>query len=116
MMSYGIQYAELASLVSLLVILVRSWVTVLEGGKAKITPPWVNYVGGASLFCFWTFEVGGGIAEWAVTGGHGGAFNGNINAIRGFAFSLNCLMWVVICMRNYLKISKVCLCVWSSKA
>jgi hypothetical protein len=102
---YTLSYTILASLVSLLVILVRSWVTVIDGGKAKVTPKWVNVVGAASLCAFWSFEVGGGIVEWVMVDSVDGGFNGSVNALRGFAFSLNCLMWVVVCMHYYLKIS-----------
>ncbi|GMI39629.1 hypothetical protein TeGR_g1923 [Tetraparma gracilis] len=102
---YSLSYMILASLVSLLVILVRSWVTVIDGGKAKVTPKWVNVVGAASLCAFWSFEIGGGIVEWVMVDSVDGGFNGSVNALRGFAFSLNCLMWVVVCMHYYLKIS-----------
>ena len=103
-----LQGAFASSLAVMMVILVTSWVSVIDGGKAKTTPPWIIKAGRISMFCFVFGESVGSVVEINVGGAEedGGAFYGPLNAIKGLAFAINMIIWACICFHYFNKINK----------
>ena len=86
---------------SIAITLVTSWITIVDGGKSKVTPPWALYL---SRFCisFITFdETCGALIETAVVmSRYAGSFSGRINAAKSllaacvyFVYGFTCIFY-----------------------
>ena len=54
------------------------------------------------IFC----EVFLAIIEVTIESDCESSYSGNVNAVKGLAFAILCLIWAGICLKYYLKISK----------
>eukprot|EP00520_Triparma_pacifica_P007641 CAMPEP_0118657026 /NCGR_PEP_ID=MMETSP0785-20121206/13793_1 /TAXON_ID=91992 /ORGANISM="Bolidomonas pacifica, Strain CCMP 1866" /LENGTH=246 /DNA_ID=CAMNT_0006549905 /DNA_START=34 /DNA_END=774 /DNA_ORIENTATION=+ len=74
-----------AAMISLAFLLVNSWVTIIDGGKSKKTPPWMDKLTKFSVPCAIFCEVVLAIVEIQVTPAGTGSYDGTVNAVKGFA-------------------------------
>ena len=84
------------------------WVVIIDGGKAKVIPPWIDKWQKASIAIFYTSELVMGILEIIANpenSDYAGNYSGTVNAIKGIFFSINLLIWLFICKHYYGKIS-----------
>jgi hypothetical protein len=91
-------------MVTIGILLVVSWVTIVEGGKSKKTPDWALKVRNVSLAAVYFFEPGFAIVECLVVPFEGG-WSGPLNGIKGTIFASICCVWAVICWRFGSKIA-----------
>ncbi|GMH77552.1 hypothetical protein TL16_g07448 [Triparma laevis f. inornata] len=103
---FSVLFNEYASgMISLAIMLVSSWVTIVDGGKSKKTPPWVSKLALGSMVTAFTCEIILAALEIFVNTDSIGSFDGNMNAVKGFAFAIVLGIWAAVCIRYYLKIS-----------
>ncbi|GMI41337.1 hypothetical protein TeGR_g7719 [Tetraparma gracilis] len=91
-------------MVTIGILLVVSWVTIVEGGKSKKTPDWALKARNFSLAAVYFFEPGFAIVECLVVPFEGG-WSGPLNGIKGTIFASICCVWAVICWRFGSKIA-----------
>jgi hypothetical protein len=97
-----------ASFAVILTLLVTSWVVIIDGGKAKVIPPWIAKWQMVSIAIFYTSELFMGIIEIVTNPDnktYSGNYSGTINALKGIVFTINLLIWLGICKHYYGKIS-----------
>ncbi|GMI13985.1 hypothetical protein TrVE_jg7429 [Triparma verrucosa] len=94
-----------AGMTSLAIMLVSSWVTIVDGGKSKKTPPWVSKLGKASMAVAFTVEVIGSGVEVIVSPESAGTYNGTLNAFKGLTTGFILSIWAGVCFKYYLKIA-----------
>ena len=93
-----------AAMVSLAFLLINSWVTIVDGGKAKKTPPWMDKLTKFSISFVIFVEIFLAIVEIIVVPEDVASYDGTLNAIKGFMFAALCMLWAGICLKYYLKI------------
>ena len=90
----------------ILINLVRSWVTISDGGKTQQLPQWFKLT--ARFFYVWIFmgEVCLSMAEEVIGEGAGyGGFNGTINGIKSLAVCVPWIFYMIILLHYATKIA-----------
>ena len=81
--------------IHLAVMLVTAWITIIDGGKNKSTPPWAMWYARISYGLQYIIEVLGGWFEYRVgpAGLNEGALNGNVNSVKYVHHMYICIVW-----------------------
>ena len=91
-------------MLSCAVLLVVSWVTIVDGGKAKTTPDWATKFSRISFGLILFTEVVLAFTECIITGDNG-AYDGSIDAVKGFLFAGVAASWATVCAKYGMKIA-----------
>jgi len=86
------------------VMLIESWVTIVDGGKAKVTPKWCSNGKKLTLTCIFGSEIGLCIIEIMLVP-YGGGYNGTANALKGVVFAFWAAVWGGVCAKYGWKIT-----------
>ena len=89
------------SALTLVIYLVRTWITIVDGGKSKQEPNWSKMMGRICPVIGIVGEVGGSVLENFMTDGKGvdGCFNGNVNAVKSMSYGTILFIYLVVCIR-----------------
>ena len=92
---------------TIVILMVRSWVTIVDSGKAQVEPRWCALSGKFSIFWIFFGEVVFSFVESLVgpSAGHGG-FDGTMNAIKSMMMAFVLLYYFGLCFHYARKISK----------
>ena len=86
--------------------LITSWVSVIDGGKAKTTPKWCINLMRFTYFLSFFSECGLGIVEVQVAeNGYKGGFESTVNFIKNAMFAILMAVWVAVAVSYGKKIS-----------
>ena len=93
---------------NIVVVLATEWVTVVDGGKSRKTPPWASKLKKICIPLVWVSEISLGFIELNIgeAGNRIDAYDGSVNAFKCFFNICVFGLYTSICLVYIVKINK----------